>query len=322
MPFTAFTDPEDAEADWSLFSDLLSGKHDHYHLEKRYRRKGGALVWGDLTVYIVRDDRGQAMFSIGMVQDITDRKRAEAALQEARAELAHVARVTTLGELAASIAHEINQPLAAIVADAEASLHWLAADPPDIDSVREAPAGVASDGHRAAEVIQRIRALCRRTDPQRDRLDINDVIREVVLLARHEVLGHRVSLRTDLASALPTVLGDRVQLQQVMINLVINGMEAMAPVTDRPRELLIRSQYEADQVLLAVQDSGTGIDPDNADRMFGAFFTTKPSGMGIGLSISRSIIEAHGGRLWASPNAGPGATFQFSLPTDSKGGHD
>jgi PAS domain S-box-containing protein len=322
MPFTAFTDPEDAKTDWGLFSDLLSGKHDHYHLEKRYRRKDGALVWGDLTVYIVRDDRGQPMFSIGMVQDITDRKRAEEALQEARAELAHVARVTTLGELAASIAHEINQPLAAIVADAEASLHWLAADPPDIDSVREALAGVATDGHRASEVIQRIRALCRRTDPQRERLDINDIIREVVLLARHEVLGHRVSLRTDLASALPTVLGDRVQLQQVMINLVINGMEAMAPVTDRPRELLIRSQHEADQVLLAVQDSGTGIDPDNADRMFGAFFTTKPSGMGMGLSISRSIIEAHGGRLWASPNAGPGATFQFSLPTDSKGEHD
>lgn len=319
MPFTAFTDPEDAKADWGLFSDLLSGKHDHYHLEKRYRRKDGALVWGDLTVYIVRDDRGQPMFSIGMVQDITDRKRAEEALLEARAELAHVARVTTLGELAASIAHEINQPLAAIVADAEASLHWLAADPPDIDSVREALAGVATDAYRASEVIQRIRALCRRTDPQRERLDINDIIREVVLLARHEVLGHRVSLRTDLASALPTVLGDRVQLQQVMINLVINGMEAMAPVTDRPRELLIRSQHEADQVLLAVQDSGTGIDPDNADRMFAAFFTTKPSGMGIGLSISRSIIEAHGGRLWASPNAGPGATFQFSLPTDSKG---
>jgi len=319
MPFTAFTDPEDAKADWGLFSDLLSGKHDHYHLEKRYRRKDGALVWGDLTVYIVRDDRGQPMFSIGMVQDITDRKRAEEALLEARAELAHVARVTTLGELAASIAHEINQPLAAIVADAEASLHWLAADPPDIDSVREALAGVATDGHRASEVIQRIRALCRRTDPQRERLNINDIIREVVLLARHEVLGHRVSLRTDLASALPTVLGDRVQLQQVMINLVINGMEAMALVTDRPRELLIRSQHEADQVLLAVQDSGTGIDPDNADRMFGAFYTTKPSGMGIGLSISRSIIEAHGGRLWASSNAGPGATFHFSLPTDSKG---
>jgi len=319
MPFTAFTDPEDAKADWSLFSDLMSGKRDNYHIEKRYRRKDGALVWGDVTVYIVRDDRGQPMFSIGMVQDITDRKRAEEALQEAQAELAHVARVSTLGELAASIAHEINQPLAAIVADANACLHWLAADHPDIDSVREALAGVATDGHRAAEVIQRIRALCRRTDPQRERLDINDVIREVVLLVRNEVLGHRVSLRTDLASAVPAVLGDRVQLQQVMINLVINGMEAMVPVTDRPRELLIRSQHEADLVLVAVQDSGTGIEPDNVDRMFDAFFTTKPRGMGMGLSISRSIIEAHAGRLWVSPNAGPGATFQFSLPMDSKG---
>jgi PAS domain S-box-containing protein len=319
MPFTAFTHPEDVQADWSLFSDLLSGKRDHYHTEKRYRRKDGVLVWGDLTMYIVRDDRGQPMFSIGMVQDITDRKRTEEALQEARAELAHVARVTTLGELAASIAHEINQPLAAIVADAHACLNWLAADPPDIDRIREALAGVTMDGHRAAEVLQRIRALCTRTDPQRERLDINDIIREVVLLTRHEALGHRVSLRTDLAPALPTVLGDHVQLQQVMINLVVNGMEAMAPVTDRPRELLIRSQHDADQVLLVVQDSGTGIAPGDVDRVFAAFFTTKPRGMGMGLSISRSIIEAHGGRLWASPNAGPGATFQVSLPTDSKG---
>ena len=259
------------------------------------------------------------MFTIGMVQDITDRRRTEEALQAARAELAHVARVTTLGELAASIAHEINQPLTAIIANATACLHWLAADHPDIDSVREALAGVATDGHRAAEVIQRIRSLTRRTDPQRERLDINDVIREVVLLARPEVVGHRVSMRTALASALPAVLGDRVQLQQVLINLVMNGMEAMELVTDRPRELLIRSQREAERVLVAVQDSGIGIKPDNVDQMFDAFFTTKPRGMGMGLSISRSIIEAHAGRLWASPNAGPGATFQFSLPTDSKG---
>ena len=319
MLLTAFTDPEDARADWSLFSDLLNGKRDHYNIQKRYRRKDGTLVWGDLTVYIVRDDRGQPMFSIGMVQDITDRKRAEEALQKAQAELAHVGRVSTLGELAASIAHEINQPLAAIVADANACLNWLSADHPDIDSVRETLAGVMTDGHRAAEVIGRIRALCRRTDPRRERLDINDVIREVVLLARPEVVGHRVSLRTALASALPAVLGDRVQLQQVLINLVMNGMEAMELVTDRPRELLIRSQHEAERVLVAVQDSGIGIKPDNVDQMFDAFFTTKPRGMGMGLSISRSIIEAHAGRLWASPNAGPGATFQFSLPTDSEG---
>jgi PAS domain S-box-containing protein len=319
MPFTAFTHPDDAKADWSLFTDLLSGKRDHYHIEKRYRRKDGALVWGDLTVYIVRDDRGQPVFTIGMVQDITDRKQAEEALRKAQAELAHVARVSTLGELGASIAHEISQPLAAIVADAHACLNWLAADHPHIDSVREALTSIAADGHRAAEVIGRIRALCRRTDPQREPLNLNDVVRDVVLLARHEVLGHRVSLRTELASGLPAVLGDRVQLQQVMINLVINGMEAMAAVTDRPRELLIRSQHEADQVVLAVQDSGVGIDADNVQRLFDAFFTTKASGMGMGLSISRSIIEDHGGRLWAAPNAGPGATFQFSLPMARKG---
>jgi len=319
MPFTAFTHPDDANADWSLFGDLLNGKRDHYHIEKRYRRKDGTIVWGDLTVYIVRDDRGQPMFSIGMVQDISDRKRAEEALQKAQAELAHVARVSTLGELAASIAHELNQPLAAIVADANACLNWLDADHPDIDRIREALAGVMTEGYRAAEVIGRIRALCRRSDPHRERLDINDVIREVVLLARHEVLGHRVSLRTDLASALPAVLGDRVQLQQVLINLVMNGMEAMELVMDRPRELLIRSQHEAERVLVAVQDSGTGIKADNIDQMFDAFFTTKPRGMGMGLSISRSIIEAHSGRLWACANAGPGVTFQFSLPTDSKG---
>lgn len=319
MPFTAFTHPDDAKADWGLFADLLNGKRDHYHIEKRYRRKDGTIVWGDLTVYIVRDDRGQPMFSIGMVQDISDRKRAEEALQKAQAELAHVARVSTLGELAASIAHELNQPLAAIVADANACLNWLDADHPDIDGIREALAGVMTEGYRAAEVIGRIRALCRRSDPHRERLDINDVIREVVLLARHEVLGHRVSLRTDLASALPAVLGDRVQLQQVLINLVMNGMEAMELVMDRPRELLIRSHHEAERVLVAVQDSGTGIKPDKVDQMFDAFFTTKPRGMGMGLSISRSIIEAHSGRLWACPNAGPGATFQISLPTDSTG---
>jgi len=319
MPFTAFTDPEDAPADWSLFTDLLSGKRDHYHIEKRYRRKDGALLWGDLTVYIVRDDRGQPMFSIGMVQDITDRKRAEQALQEAQAELAHVARVTTLGEMAASIAHELNQPLAAIVADANASLNWLTKPHPDLDGVREALTAIVQDGHRAADVIQRTRQLATKTDPQKVRLQVNDVIEDIVALIGTELRGHEVSLRLDLAPELLPVLGDRVQLQQVLINLVMNGMEAMAAVGDRRRELLIRSQREAGQLLVVVQDSGTGIDPDKMHRMFDAFFTTKPSGMGMGLSISRSIIEAHGGRLWASPNAGPGTTFQFSLPADSKG---
>jgi signal transduction histidine kinase len=173
-----------------------------------------------------------------------------------------------------------------------------------------------SDGHRASEVILRLRALCRKTDPQMAQLDINDVVAEVVLLMQREVLDHRVSLRQELSPALTPVLGDRVQLQQVIINLVMNGMEAMATVADRPRDLLIRSrQHAADQVLVAVQDSGIGIAPENVERLFSSFFTTKPGGMGMGLSICRSIIEAHEGRLWASPSSGPGATFQFTLPS-------
>ena len=172
-----------------------------------------------------------------------------------------------------------------------------------------------NDGKRASEVVSRLRALSKKTDPQRLRLDLNEVIDEVILLFQRELLNNRVALRLELASALPPVLGDRIQLQQVLMNLLINAIQAMAPVTDQPREVLIRSRrHDANQVVLEVMDSGIGITPENADRLFGAFFTTKPDGMGIGLSICRSIIEAHGGRIWASPNTGPGATLQFTLP--------
>jgi signal transduction histidine kinase len=226
----------------------------------------------------------------------------------------------TLGELMASIAHEVNQPLAAVVTNAQACLRWLALETPRLDEARAAVERVVRDGNRASEVIQRIRALAKKTEPQMVALDINDVIREAISLEQREMLSQRVSLRTELASALPPVLGDRVQLQQVVINLVMNAVEAMAPVTDRPRDILIRSQRDdANEVLVAVRDSGLGIDSENADRLFNAFFTTKPSGMGMGLSISRSIIAAHGGRLWAAPNADHGATFQFSLPSNSQG---
>jgi C4-dicarboxylate-specific signal transduction histidine kinase len=255
----------------------------------------------------------EAVLVIG--RDLTEYMLAEEALHQAQAELAHVTRVTTLGELAASIAHEVNQPLAAIVADANASLNWLAAVRPDLAMVRDALAAIVNDGHRAAEVIQRVRQLAKKADQQKAQSDINDVIRDVVPLVRTEVLSHQVSLRVDLASTLPSVLADRVQLQQVLINLVMNGIEAMASVDDRPRELVVRSlAHEGDQVLVTVQDVGVGIDSTSVDRLFTAFFTTKPGGMGMGLSISRSIIEAHGGRLWATPNEGPGATFQFALP--------
>jgi PAS domain S-box-containing protein len=248
-------------------------------------------------------------------RDLTQHMLAAEALDQAQAELAHVTRITTLGELAASIAHEINQPLAAIVADANASLNWLAAADPDLDMVRDALAAVVSDGHRAGDVIQRIRQLATKTDPQRTRVEVNDVIRDMLPLVRTEVRSHDVSLRLELAPVLRSVLGDRVQLQQVLINLVMNGIEAMASVAERPRELVIRSgPHEGDQVLVAVEDAGVGIDPNSVNELFSAFFTTKPGGMGMGLSISRSIVEAHGGRLWATPNPTHGATFHFALP--------
>jgi len=257
--------------------------------------------------------RVEAVLVIG--RDLTEHMLASEALHQAQAELAHVTRVTTLGELAASIAHEVNQPLAAIVADANASLNWLAGATPELEMVRDALDAIVKDGLRAADVIQRIRQLATKTDPRRATVDINDVIRDVAALVRTEVLRHQVSLRVELAPAMPLVLADRVQLQQVIINFVMNGIEAMASVEDRPRELVVRSgPHDGDDVLVAVQDAGVGIDPKNVNQLFSAFFTTKPGGMGMGLSISRSIIEGHGGRLWATPNPNHGVTFHFALP--------
>jgi PAS domain S-box-containing protein len=254
----------------------------------------------------------------GTGNDITATIRAdhaEQALREAQAELAHVTRVTTLGELTASIAHEVNQPLAAVVANAEACLRWLGRDIPDLAAARRSAEWVINDGIRASEVVRRVRALARKADLEKVPLDVNDLVEEVIVLVQRELASHLVSLRTELAPALPNILGDRVQLQQVIINLVMNGIEAMQPVTDRPRELVIRSRQEETQgVLLSVTDCGVGISAENANRLFNAFFTTKSSGLGMGLSICRSIVEAHGGRLSASGDEGRGATFQFVLP--------
>ena len=247
--------------------------------------------------------------------DVTQRKHAEQRAAQAHAELAHVTRVTMLGEMTASIAHEVNQPLAAIVADANASLNWLAAAHPDLESVRGALDAIVRDGHRAGEVIQRIRQLASKGAPRKDAVDLNDVVRDVVPLVRAELRHQEISLMLDLASKLPPVLGDRIQLQQVLLNLVMNAVEAMGTVTGRPRRLIIRSEPDDDDhVSVAVQDTGIGIAANHLDHVFSAFFTTKPGGMGMGLSISRSIIEAHGGRLWTTPNRPHGAVFHFALP--------
>jgi signal transduction histidine kinase len=263
------------------------------------------------------DAQGNFIGYRGTGTDITARIRAdyaEQALRRAQAELAHVTRVTTLGELTASIAHEVNQPLAAVIVNAEACLRWLDRETPDLAAARHSVEWVINDGNRASEVVRRVRALAKNADMEKAPLDLNDVVREVIALVQRELSSHLVSLRTELAPALPTILGDRVQLQQVIINLVMNGIEAMQTVADRPRELVIRSKNEKEHTLVSVTDCGIGISAENANRLFNAFFTTKSGGMGMGLAICRSIVEAHGGRLSASRNEGPGATFQFILP--------
>jgi C4-dicarboxylate-specific signal transduction histidine kinase len=246
------------------------------------------------------------------------RERGEA-LQKVQTELAHVTRVMTLGELTASIAHEVNQPLAAIVTNGNACLRWLGGATPNLAEGRQAVERIIKDSYRASEVISRIRNLVKKTPPRNDWLDINDVILEVLALAQSEAGRNRVSLKQQLADNLPPVRGDRVQLQQVILNLIINGLEAIAKSNDGVRELSVSSGIdEANNVVVAVRDSGEGLEAANLERVFDAFFTTKPDGMGMGLAISRTIIESHGGRLWATANSPRGAVFQFTLPAGAE----
>jgi C4-dicarboxylate-specific signal transduction histidine kinase len=253
---------------------------------------------------------------LGAIQDVTESKVAEEALSRARSELAHVTRVTTLSALTASIAHEVNQPLSGIVTNANTCLRMLAADPPNVDGARETARRTIRDANRAADVITRLRALFSKKELTLEPTDLNEATREVIALSVSDLQRNRVVLRSELADDLPPVTGDRIQLQQVILNLIRNASDAMAGIDDRPRNMLIRTEREGrDRVRVTVRDVGMGVDRQSMDELFDAFYTTKSGGMGIGLSVSRSIVERHHGRLWAEPNDGPGTTFSFSIPS-------
>jgi PAS domain S-box-containing protein len=305
------THPEDRALVQSTI-DRASREGKDFDYEYRLLTADGTVKYVHVVAHAVRDQANRLRFT-GALTDVTATKQAEEELHKTRTELAHAARVSTLGELTASIAHETNQPLAAIINAAIACLRWLDRETPDLDEARRAVEWIIKEGNRAAEVIRRVRALASKASPEKAPLDINDVISEVIGMMQHELADHLVSTRMEFAPGLPVVLADRVELQQVIINLVMNGIEAMASITDRPRELVIGSrQDKAGQIVVTVEDCGVGIFPENAGRLFNDFFTTKSGGMGMGLRICRSIIEAHGGRLSAANNSGPGATFQFT----------
>jgi len=256
---------------------------------------------------------------VALFASVSRRKRADEAMRQTQADLAHIQRVTTMGELAASISHEVMQPIGAVVTNAQTALRWLGNQPPDLDEVGQALGRAVKDGKRAAEIVGRIRTLIKKEPLRKDALDVNEAIVEVIALTRGEVMKNNVSVQTKLAEGLPLIQGDRVQLQQVILNLIKNAVEAMSGVSEGSRELLIGTAKDASgSVLVAVQDSGPGLKSESCERLFDSFYTTKPGGMGMGLSICRSIVEAHGGRIWSTPNGGPGITVQFTLPINDQ----
>ena len=306
---------EDPEK-WRAHRATLEAHEPFRNFTYKAIREDVSAVWVSVSGKPVFDPQGRFLGYRGVATDVSDKVRAdeaERALQETRMELAHVARLTTLGELTASIAHEINQPLAAVIMNAGTASRWLNAEPPNLTEARHALAAIARDGRRASDVIGRIRALAKKDAILTDRFDVNDAISEVIALTRGEIIGRRVTLTTRFAEPAPSILGDRVQLQQVILNLILNAVEAMGD--GEPRELSIETREDEDEnILVSVSDSGRGVDPANVDRIFEAFYSTKPGGMGIGLSICRSIVEAHRGKIWARPNRERGSTFAFAIP--------
>ncbi|HEY4940696.1 MAG TPA: PAS domain-containing protein [Rhizomicrobium sp.] len=293
-----------------------AGQASNYEI--RLKMPDGRVKHVQTVSQTMRDPEGQ-LEVMGAVRDVTERKQSDETLSKVRTELAHVTRVASLGALTASIAHEINQPLSGILTNASTCLRMLAADPPNVDGARSTAQRTIRDGNRASEVIERLRALFARKKPEADWFDFNDSAREVLALSASDLQCRRITLQTDFASDLPAVKGDRVQLQQVTLNLVLNAADAMTSIVDRPRDLLVGTGADPDGgVRLWIRDAGVGIDPQDAERLFDAFYTTKANGMGIGLAISRSVIESHNGRLWATPNDGPGTTFSFWLPDEPR----
>jgi PAS domain S-box-containing protein len=316
LNWRALTPPEWRETDDRRAAQLKASRTAQPY-EKEYFRKDGTRVPVLVGAAVFEERSGEG---VGFVLDLTDRKRAERAYTQVQMELAHANRVATMGQLSASIAHEISQPIGAALSYANAASHWLAAQPPNLEEVRRDLGFIVESGVRASEVIDRIRALVKKAPPRKDRLEINEAILQVIALAQNEMANNGISVRTQLAEALPAIQGDRVRLQQVILNLLINAAEAMSGMSEGPRELLISTAMtDSEGVLVAVRDSGPGLAPESVDRLFESFYTTKPGGLGMGLSICRSIIEAHQGRLWATANTPHGAVFQFTLPPSSYG---